>query len=165
MNGNPWHDRQVRSLAFTLALFLCAIGLCTLGAQAAFAQDDGPKKHHELKYEITFNRTPPARSRCKASLELAYQQKDTLAVVDATLNNADCAASSGEYTVLIRYRDQNSEQQSIEVPVTWERDDDQTIVTRAEYVIGENVDLVNVRPRRVRCLCAATEDGEATTEE
>lgn len=139
------------------------IAICAVGAQTVPAQDQ-PKKHLEKTYEMTFSTTPPARPRCHASLELGFKQIDTLAVVDATLNNPDCAASSGDYTVVARVRDENNETNTLEFPQTWQREDDQTINLHAEYVIGENVDLVSVRPKLVHCLCEPADEDETSPE-
>jgi len=150
-------NNTVRALQYILLLAV-AVG----SAQAVSAQEEESKKHAEIKYKMTFTTTPPDRQICSASLEFEYQQKNTVAVVDSTLDTLDCGAASGEYTVLVRFRDENSQMQSLEYPVTWRREDDQVITARAEYVIGENVDLVTVRPRKLRCLCEPS--GEGTTD-
>ena len=94
-----------------------------------------------------------------------YFQTNTVAVVKSTLSNPDCGASSGEYTLLVRFSDANNEAQSLEYAETWQRADDQDIESRKEYFIGDNVDLVTVRSRKLRCICDnAGEEGEAPEE-
>ena len=141
-------------------IFMLAVGIGS--AQAVFAQDEESKKHAEIEYKITFCQTPPARQRCSASLEFEYLQSNTVAVVHSILNVPDCGAASGEYTVLVRFRDDNNDLHSLEYPETWQRDDNQAITASAEYVIGEDVDLVTVRSRKLRCLCQPS--GEDVTD-
>jgi hypothetical protein len=153
-------NNTMRVLQYILML---AVGIGN--AQAVSAQEEESKKHAEIKYKMTFTTTRPDRKICSASLEFEYQQKNTVAAVDSTLDTLDCGAASGGYTVLVRFRDANNELQSLEYPVTWQRDDDKVITASAEYVIGEDVDLVTVRPRKLRCLCAPSEEDVTDTEE
>ena len=135
-------------------------------AQMARAQEeDGPKKHHEIRYEMTISTTPPENPRCSAQLQFAFIQKNTVAEVESTLNNPDCGASSGDYTIRVRFRDENNELQSLEYPETWQREDNQPIEQRKEYFIGEDVDLVSVRSRKLQCKCDASEEKGDTPEE
>ena len=78
-----------------------------------------------------------------------------MASVDWVVDHQDCAASSGSYTIRIRYRDENNEVQDLEVEETWQRDDNSPVVGHGDYLIGDNADLVNVRSRSMRCQCAA----------
>lgn len=153
-------NKTLRALQYTLVLAVC-VG----SVQAASPQEEESKKHHEIRYKMTLSITPPAEQRCKASLELTFIQKNTVAVVDSTLSNGDCGASSGAYTILVRYRDESNELQSLEYPVTWQRDDDQAVETHNEYFIGDNVDLVTVRSRKLQCICGNSGDDETTPEE
>jgi hypothetical protein len=109
--------------------------------------------------------TPPENPRCEAQLQFSYIQKNTVAEVDSTLNNPDCGASGGDYTIRVRFKDENNELQSLEYPETWRREDDQPIEQRKEYFIGENVDLVSVRPRKLQCKCDAAEEEVDTPEQ
>ena len=146
--------------------YLSVLAVFVGGAQTAFAQEkEEPKKHHEIRYEMTFRTTPPTEQACKSSLEQEYRQKDTVAAIDATISNPDCGASSGSYTALVRFRDENNELQSLEYPETWQREDDLPIETHREYFIGHNVDLISVRSRKMRCICANSGEVEETPEE
>jgi len=145
--------------------YLSVLAVFAGGVQAAFAQEEESKKHHEIRYEMTFRTTPPAEQRCKSSLEQEYRQKDTVAAVVSTIGNPDCGASSGSYTALVRFRDENNELQSLEYPETWQREDDLPIETHREYFIGHNVDLISVRSRKMRCICANSGEVEETPEE
>lgn len=135
-------------------------------AQVVRGQDEqGPKKHHEIRYDMKISTTPAENPRCEAQLLLNYIQKNTVAEVDTTLNNPDCAASGGDYTIRVRFRDENNELQSLEYPESWRREDDQPIEQRKEYFIGENVDLVSVRSSNLQCRCDAAEEEVDTPEE
>ena len=154
-------NRALRVLKYLLVL---AVGIGSTHAVSAQEEKES-KKHHEIRYKMTISTTPPAEQPCEASIYFTYIQKNTVAVVDSTLSNADCAASSGEYTLLVRFRDENNEMQTLEYPETWHRDDDQEIELRKEYFIGENVDLVTVRSRKLRCICDDSGEHATTTEE
>lgn len=131
----------------------------------ARAQEEKSKKHHEIPYKMTISMTPPGNPRCEAQLLFTYIQYDTVARVDSKLTNTDCAASSGDYTIRVRFRDENNELRSLEYPETWRRDDDQPIELSKDYVIGENVDLVSVRSRKLQCICDAAGEQEETPED
>ena len=151
----------LRALRYVLVL---AVG--GGGAQLACAQEEQEsKRHHEIHYKITLSTTPPANQRCRASLEFTFIQKNTVAAVDATVSNPDCGASSGEYTMLVRFRDESNELQSLEYPETWQRDDDLAVETHRDYFIGDNVDLVSVRSRKMRCICVNSGAEGKTPEE
>ncbi len=139
----------------------------TIGsAQIARAQEEEEsKKHHEIRYKMTISTTPPENPRCEAQLLITYIQMNTVAQVDSKLTNSDCAASGGDYMIRVRYRDENNELQSLEHPESWRRDDDQPIEQRKEYFIGENVDLVSVRSRKLQCKCDAAGEEVDTPEE
>ena len=133
-------------------LLVLAIGIGTTQAFSAQEQQES-KKSYEIRYTMTLSTTPPAQQKCAAQLFFTFIQKNTVATVESTLSNPDCGASSGDYTMLVRYRDENNEMQSLEYPETWRRDDDQDIESRKEYFIGDDVDLVTVRSRKLRCIC------------
>ena len=93
-------------------------------------------------------------AQCAATIELAYTQRDTSVSVEGTLENKDCAASSGGYTLAVSIRNENQELTTVEFPEEWQRQDDQPVKLAGTYPIGENVDVVRVRPVHVRCTCA-----------
>jgi hypothetical protein len=98
--------------------------------------------------------------RCESDITLKYTQRDTIASVEGTLTNAICAASSGAFVLVISVRDANGELRTIEFDRTWQREDDQPVVFAAEYPIEDNVDLIRIVPRRMRCSCADAVDAE-----
>jgi len=157
----------IRMIRVSCALqYFLVLAVIVGSAQMARAQEEeGPKNHHEIRYEITLSTTPQENPRCEAQLLLTYSQKNTVAEVDTTLNNPDCGASRGDYTIRVRFRDENNELQSLEYPESWGREDDQPIEQRKEYFVGENVDLVSVRSRKLQCKCDAVGEDVDTPEE
>jgi hypothetical protein len=105
----------------------------------------------EIRIAVT---PPPTAPQCSASVTTGYFQANTQARVEGTIQIEGCAAASGKYTIAARIRDQNGETQALEFEETFQRADEQTIAFKRDYPIGENVELVNVRTRNVRCECA-----------
>jgi hypothetical protein len=96
---------------------------------------------------------PEAAPACVASVTTGYFQANTLAKVESTIQIEGCAAAAGKYTIAARIRDQAGETQTLEFEETFQRADDQSMTVKRDYPIGENVELVNVRTRAVRCEC------------
>jgi hypothetical protein len=128
-----------------LVLALLVVGLPGL----ASAQE---AMEAEKKYTIRFETTEHKRY-CKASVWVEYNQYDTVASYDGEIKNEDCGASGGSYTITVRYQDESGEVHSVDSEHTWHRDDDQTVIFRGEQSIGENVDLIRVRARKIQCVC------------
>jgi len=114
--------------------------------------------HVEKKYVMKLEAPTSATKNCHVSVATSYLQKNTLAIVDVVLENPDCAASSGSYTIAVRVRDENSELQTLSFDETWQREHDQSLETRQDYFIGDNVDLVNLRVRKLKCICSGIAD-------
>src|SRR5262245_56086310 len=108
----------------------------------------------EKELTVPLDLPPTKLVQCAAGIELAYTQRDTAVSVEGTLQNKDCAASSGAYTVAISIRNEKDELTTVEFPESWQRQDDQPVKVIGTYPIGENVDVVRVRPVRLRCTCA-----------
>jgi hypothetical protein len=108
----------------------------------------------ELTLRISLDRPTIDLAQCQANLALDYVQIDSLASVSGVIENEDCAASGGEYTIQARIRDENGETSTLDFPESWQRDDDQPVKFSAEYPIGANVELVRVRSRGLSCECA-----------
>ena len=109
--------------------------------------------------EISFSlELPPLKTAaCAAIIEIAYTQKDTVASVDGTVHNTDCAASSGEYNVLVVTRSEDSKLTTHEFLESWQRNDAQPIEFSSHYPIEANVDLIRVRAQATRCTCATAD--------
>ena len=108
----------------------------------------------EKELTIPLEIAAPKSASCGATIALQYSQRNTVARVEGTIDNKDCAASKGEYAVVIRIRDENGELKTLEFAESWHRDDDQPVKFQTDYPIGENVDLVSARAGRLRCGCA-----------
>jgi hypothetical protein len=108
------------------------------------------EKTYTLKLETTQHKL-----YCQAPIALQFTQRNTIARVRGTIENDDCGASSGTYTIAVRYKDEAGEVHNVEqAEEHWQRDDDQPFSFEHEYLIGENVDLIRVRVRKIECVCA-----------
>jgi hypothetical protein len=106
--------------------------------------------------EVEFSLAAPAlrNAQCVATIEIEYTQRDTTVSVEGTLTNNVCAASSGDYKLVVSVRSERAGLQVLEFFESWQRQDDQPVKLTGTYAIGENVDLLRVRPAQVRCTCA-----------
>jgi hypothetical protein len=119
----------------------------------------------EKQYTIRLD-APQGTAYCHAQIRTEYIQKNTIAAVKGEIENEDCGASGGEYTISIRFRDERGDVHNIEHLESWQREDDQNVSFQGEYLIGENVDLMRVRARKIVCICAEPdESGEADSGE
>ena len=109
--------------------------------------------HLEKKFTVRLDAKPHENFRCKVNVTLDYLQKNDIVQVEAIITNQDCAASSGRYTVAIRVLDADNNSVEHEFQETWQRVDDQQIVTTTSYPIGKNVDLRRVRAKNLSCTC------------
>ncbi len=135
---------------------LLALSACELIGSTASAQQRGEttvRIEQELKIELE---TPQITSaQCEATANSQYQQRNTMARLISELAIADCKAASGTFTVAVRVRDDSGETKPpVEYTETYQRSDDQPITFTKDYPIGENVELVSVRVRNLRCTCA-----------
>ena len=90
---------------------------------------------------------------CKADLRLEYFQKGADAHVKSTLSNEECGASSGDYTVRVQYKDSEGESQQVEFEEIWMRSDDADVISEKDYPVGDNIDIVRVKSRKLSCRC------------
>ena len=106
--------------------------------------------------EVTFRLevAEPDTRYCRAEIALEYSQRNTIAHVEGVIKNEECPASHGEYTIELSVRDGNGESKQLEFDELWQRDDDQPVTFTSDYSIGENVELIRARTRRLRCVCA-----------
>ena len=102
---------------------------------------------------------------CEARLSLEYFQRGENAQVNSTLTNGQCAASQGTYTIQVRYRGDDGELKTRDFAETWSREDAEPVLASKQYFVGEDVDLVRVRSRRLTCTCNdAAAAGQAETQ-
>jgi hypothetical protein len=149
-----------------LALVSLAIVASSAGAQQdergsdrrARERADSRTEPVTLRTEIEFTtliETPQLPStQCEAIATTDYSQRNTIARVESTIEVADCTKASGELTVAVRVRDESGEIKPLEFNGTWQRSDDQDVSFTTDYPIGENVELMSVRVRGLRCRCA-----------
>jgi hypothetical protein len=97
---------------------------------------------------------PPSALQCGATTTTAYEQRNTIARVNGTLEIDDCAAAAGAFTVALRVKDDRGEEKPLEFRETWQRSDDEDVQFTADYPIGDDVELVQVRLRGLSCTCA-----------
>ena len=111
-----------------------------------------------VEKEVTFALDlPPAKLvQCAAAIEVTYTQRDTMASVEGTVENKECGPSSGDFKLVVSIRNDDQELTRVEFVESWQREDDQPVRFTGTYPIGENVDLVRVRPVHLRCTCADT---------
>jgi hypothetical protein len=133
--------------------------VCRSGASASRVRTACDEEREEvlgLETEITTSveLRPPATPFCSAAIELQYWQRDTDVHVEGVLDNDTCAASGGEYVIVVRTRSESGELQMLEFTETWQRDDDQPVALESDYPIGENVELIRLGSGRIRCRCA-----------
>ena len=107
----------------------------------------------ETEVNFTVELPPVKSAQCAATIEIEYTQRDTLVSVEGTIDHQDCAASNGEHRLTVNVRDENRELKTLEFVEAWQRKDDQPVEFEVSYPIGDNVDLVSVRARHLRCTC------------
>ena len=97
---------------------------------------------------------PKPTRACQATITTRSEQRNTVARVEGTIETADCAACSGDYTIVVRIRDASGESRTLEFSGSWQRTDDAPVKFTADYPIGEDVDLLGVRSKGLHCVCA-----------
>jgi hypothetical protein len=119
----------------------------------------------EKEVPITIQLPALSSRECSATTTTEYLQLNTIARVNGTLKIEDCTVASGAFSIALRIRDESGEDNPVEFDETWQRTDDQDVKFGAEYPIGENVELLSVRVRRLSCICAdAPEPAEGGSE-
>jgi len=96
--------------------------------------------------EIQFN-------SCQAFITLQYDQRDTLARVEATVENESCITSMGEYELLFNIRDENGVSRNLSFSEAWEQKEDSLLKSSQDYPSGKNVTLKRVVAQRGHCKC------------
>lgn len=93
--------------------------------------------------------------RCEATTLTEYYQRGTVAHVSGRVGIASCpAGSTGTFTITARVRDESGEPRPIEFNETWQRADAGDHTFESDYPIGDDVELMNVRVRGLKCTCA-----------
>jgi hypothetical protein len=102
---------------------------------------------------VTLKVPSPNGVYCAATYEVEYAQRDKTVRVEGTITNSNCAASNGEYKLAVSVRDEHGEVKTLDFFESWQRKDDQPVKFKGDYSVGENVDVVHVRPVQLRCTC------------
>ena len=132
-------------------------GFAAIAVCAVAAAGDG-QVNNEAEIRHTMELEPPAADNaCKAVLELEYYQRGHEVRVNSTLTNPDCGASSGTYSIEVRLRDDDGNTSSKKFDESWTRDDDEPITLSRDYPVGDGIDVLRVRPRKLRCECTVEE--------
>jgi hypothetical protein len=114
------------------------------------------RHEQEIKLSFKLNPLPAAAAQCSARTATAYEQRNDVARVNSTFEITDCAAAAaGTFTVAVRVKDESGEERPLEFSETWQRSDANDVAFTADYPIGENVELVQVRLRGLSCTCAS----------
>jgi hypothetical protein len=144
---------------------ICALAAATAAAQAPDASGDavprvtvtkkGRKVQRVMEQTVPITIEVPAKptKTCEATIAIEYQQRDTQAHASGSIENPQCAASGGSYTMVISVRTASGEIKTLEFEEQWRRADDRSVQLERDYPIGPNVDLLRVRPRGLRCTC------------
>jgi hypothetical protein len=95
----------------------------------------------------------PNTRYCAAAIGVEFTQRDSFVRVMSTIDNADCAASSGAYQLSVSVRNERLDVTKLDFTETWQRNDDKSVMFTRDYPIGTNVDVVSVHAHSLRCAC------------
>jgi hypothetical protein len=105
----------------------------------------------------------PSAPQCEATTLTEYSQRNDVARVTGTISLANClAGTTGAYDIVARVKDETGEIKPIEFSEIWQNDAAQDVPFKADYPIGNNVELVNVRVRNLKCTCVGAQEGVLT---
>jgi hypothetical protein len=97
----------------------------------------------------------PSAPLCEATTLTEYQQRNNVARVMGTVSISSCpAGTTGSFTLVARVRDDAGDTKPIEFNETWQRADAGDHTFNTDYPIGDNVELMSVRVRNLKCTCA-----------
>ncbi len=150
----------------------CTMVFIVVFAENSIAQSD-VKKWQEteqidgqevrvLKMSKPFEKTVDLTSEddnaefCEVNIATDYWQQDTLVKVEATIENSQCDASSGQYVVKVRTRNADDEATTATYPESWVREDANTIKAVHTYSMNGDTELIRVRikfPLNDSCVC------------
>ncbi len=112
-----------------------------------FSQSASKTKTIQIRIESTSN-------TCQAIASLDYLQRGAEAEVVTNIHTDDCAAAGGNYTLTISVRgDFDKEPRTLSFEEAWERSDNAPVETLRLYPIGDDVDLLRIKARKLSCQC------------
>ena len=98
---------------------------------------------------------------CQATASMDYFQRGAEAQVETSIDTDECGPAEGTYIVKITVRgDSDEEPRVLDFEETWERGDDMPVESMKRYPIGDDVDLLRVKTRKLSCTCRETSDGK-----
>ena len=109
----------------------------------------------EQQIKVSLEVPQPEVLQCEATAQTLYEQRNNVARVKGSVSIANCpAGSAGTFDVVARVKDESGEIKPIEFAEKWQRDEAGDSPFTSDYPIGDNVDLVTVRIRNLKCTCA-----------
>jgi hypothetical protein len=125
---------------------------------------DAVVKYRELENEFNRARGTTIRipipvftlkgPQCEASTYTEYEQFGNVARVTGRVSISACpAATTGKFALVARVRDEAGAITPIEFSEMWQSADADDYIFYADYPIGDNVFLENVRVRNLTCTC------------
>jgi hypothetical protein len=109
----------------------------------------------EQQLKVSLEVPQPEVLQCEASTLTEYQQRNNVARVTGSVSITNCpGGSAGTFDVVARVKDESGEIKPIEFAEKWQRDDKGNSPFTGDYPIGDNVELMNVRIRNLKCTCA-----------
>lgn len=125
-----------------------------LGTQFTLRRQ-GVQNRHKFTYSLTLPQSSEPTA-CNAEVRISYLQMHERIRVDTTVTNDQCAASSGEYVLKVRTRNDEGRQRTREFAETWSRKTDEPVETRRFYDMDGDSRLASVQvvtPRKTNCRC------------
>ena len=132
----------------------------TVSGVRASARTDGPTEVAGLPRLTASIVREASRARAEAEPHQAGPAVPALEIVAAGVPLQAHEARTG--TVVARVRDDSGEIKPLEFNETWQRNDATDVNFTSDYPIGDNVELMNVRVRNLKCTCAAAADSAAS---
>lgn len=155
MSGLP--ARYCMTLVASIAF--CSVGLSQEAERTHIGS--AAEKKYIVKLEAT-----PHRRYCTARASIEYIQNSDVASVRGQITKEGCVQAGGRYTVAVRIRDKNDDLQNLEFEERWSSDSELPFNFNADYEIGDDVDLIRVRTKSLKCVCADSDDtGEEEIQE
>ena len=111
----------------------------------------------EKKYIVKLEATQH-KQYCQARASIEYIQNDHVASVKGQIAKEGCVQAGGQYTVAVRIRDENGDLRNLEFQEPWSSDSELPLIFQADYEIGDDVDLIRVRTKSLKCVCVDSDD-------
>ena len=92
--------------------------------------------------------------RCAATVALDYFQRGAEAEANISVDTMDCGKASGSFVVQVTIKaDDAEEPEKLTFDETWSREDEAAVTMKRKYAIGDGVQLLRIRIRKVACSC------------